>query len=132
MTANGGAQSQGPGVFVPAHLCRLWLTKYREQIERTVEVIPKWEIDLLNQLALAAFANGNGDQALSGSGNGTADAACTVAEAAQLRGVTESRVRQLCRTGELAARKHGRTWIIDLEAATDGTDEHPKRCDRTR
>ncbi|MEM1213840.1 MAG: helix-turn-helix domain-containing protein [Planctomycetota bacterium] len=40
-----------------------------------------------------------------------------VAEAAETLGVTEGRVRQLCRDGELDARAAGGTWLIDRQSA---------------
>jgi excisionase family DNA binding protein len=38
------------------------------------------------------------------------------AEAAENLGVSPSRVRQLCLSGELAAEKVGRDWVITTEA----------------
>jgi len=40
----------------------------------------------------------------------------TTAEAAALLSLTDSRIRQLIRSGSLPARRLGRDWLIDREA----------------
>lgn len=41
----------------------------------------------------------------------------TTAAASRLIGCTDSRVRQLLRSGELAGRRVGRDWLVDRAAA---------------
>ena len=44
----------------------------------------------------------------------------TVADVAEILNVTEMRVRQLCMSGELEARKHGRrVWLITRQAVNE-------------
>lgn len=41
----------------------------------------------------------------------------TAAEAAAAAGVSPQRIRQLCASGQLIARRHGRDWLIDPDSA---------------
>ena len=43
----------------------------------------------------------------------------TVSDAAKALGVNDSRVRQLCLSGELRAKKFGRVWMVSAEAVKD-------------
>lgn len=46
----------------------------------------------------------------------------TTAQAAELLGVTEGMVRRYCRTGKLAARRVGTSWLINRESIGDLRD----------
>ena len=41
----------------------------------------------------------------------------TTIEAAALAGCSDGHIRKLCIAGELAARKHGREWLVSAAAA---------------
>ena len=41
----------------------------------------------------------------------------TTIEAAELAGCSDGHIRKLCIAGELAAKKHGREWLVSASAA---------------
>lgn len=49
----------------------------------------------------------------------------SVQEAAKALGVNDSRVRQLCRGGDLEARKVGTVWIVSAEAVKERAENPP-------
>lgn len=49
----------------------------------------------------------------------------TVADAAKELGVNDSRVRQLCLSGDLAAQKFGKVWMVSAEAVKDRAKNPP-------
>lgn len=51
----------------------------------------------------------------------------SVQEAARELGVNDSRVRQLCRDGELDARKVGTVWIVDAASVKERAKNPPPR-----
>jgi excisionase family DNA binding protein len=53
----------------------------------------------------------------------------TVADAAEMLGVSTSRVRALARAGRLVSRKYGNLWFISLESLQDRID-HPRKAGR--
>jgi excisionase family DNA binding protein len=59
--------------------------------------------------------------------------ALTVGEAATLIGITEQSVRRLAGAGAIAARKHGRDWLVDAASARAyaDRDRRPGRPRRT-
>lgn len=54
---------------------------------------------------------------------------CTVAAAAEMLGVSTSRVRALARAGRLESRKHGGLWFIATDSVKD-RQEHPRKPGR--
>lgn len=54
---------------------------------------------------------------------------CTVAAAAEMLGVSTSRVRALARAGRLESRKHGGLWFISTDSVKD-RQEHPRKPGR--
>lgn len=48
-----------------------------------------------------------------------------VADTAKELGVNDSRVRQLCISGDLAAQKFGKVWMVSAEAVKDRAKNPP-------
>lgn len=109
---------QPPGVVVAPELC-YWLhvaalAQLRDETRRDGGGLPAPGLaELLAELRAAASGRAAGRI-------GTAEAKpVTVAEAAKLAGVSQRRIRQLARSGQIRAWRPGRDWQIDPDSARD-------------
>jgi excisionase family DNA binding protein len=106
------------GVLVAPELCA-WLYRAAIEMIRSEErrngggQPPRGLAELFGQLRIAASGR------LPGRIGTVEPTPVTVAEAAQLAGVSPRRIRQLAASGRIRARRHGRDWLIDPHAARE-------------
>jgi excisionase family DNA binding protein len=83
-----------------------------EEFLRQLQLVTRWQQEWNAELTTGASVGGSTEVPVAEAA-GVSPQEIDPEEAAVLLDITSSRVRQLCRAGELQARQVGRNWLVD-------------------